>query len=1435
MKISQKKILGITLLILCAGAALDTHKVRAGDIVPANDDVNTQVTVDGNLFQISGGKLSGDGRNLFQSFQQFGLDANQVANFLSNPQIHNILGRVVGGDASIINGLIQVTGGNSNLYLMNPAGIIFGQGASLNVPGDFFATTATGIGFNGAWFNAFGPNSYQNLIGNPGQFAFDSSQVSAIVNSGNLSVGSGRNLTLLGGNIVNTGTAIAAGGAITLAAVPGSSTIHISQPGSLLALDIEPPRDNNGQILPFSARDLPQLLVGAGVETGLQVKADGSVQTLAGRTVSVAGGATTVSGAIAASSSTGAGGQIAVIGDRVALLDATLNASGRTGGGNIRIGGDYQGGGTIPNANLVQINRNSSLNADSLTTGNGGRVIVWANGTTQFFGNISARGGALSGNGGFVEVSGLKNLDYRGQVNTLAPFGSTGTLLLDPTDIIVTDSGPFNFNNLADVNDFSDPDPSAPPPNRPTLDVSLLNNATSNVILQATNDILFEATVQMTNQGVGLTAQAGRNISLRQNITTSRGNVELTADADNNGSGGIELIGGATIDTQGGNIELSGSGIDIRPGGTLRSGGGEISLTAGQGGLRAGDINSSSTSGNGGNIILGSAGGRIDAGDLDASGVTNGGGITARAATDISLGRLDASGESGNGGNVDLGSAGGRIDAGDLDASGGTNGGGITANAAKDLRLGRLDASSESGNGGNVDLGSAGGRIDAGNLDASGGTNGGGITARAATDVSLGRLDASGESGNGGNVDLGSAEGRIDAGDLDSSGGTNGGGIIVSAARDLRLGQLDASGASGGGGLIILDSAEGRIDAGNLDASGGTDGGDIIANAARGIRLGQLDASGASGNGGNVDLETPDNIFTSWINAQGGTEGGTVHIDTERFFRATDTFTAADGSSASISTIGGSGGQIRIEHRGIAAFTVGDASTNGTRGAITTGSSRINPGESFRSNVSRGNIGVDSSDSNFKPDDFYANKVDRDDSMPHPHEDDRDLNHERERPNPEEIEQARGSGAEPIQIREVAAFDGEFSNEFEDYFDLPNPVPQVSPEQSRENLREVEALTGSKPAIIYAVFVPSGGSGDKDLGSSSERRNSRADSDRLELVLVTSSGTPVRHRLEVTREQVIKVANSFRAGITNPSRRTAYLAPGQQLYQWLVAPLEADLQTNKITNLSFIVDTGLRSLPFAALHDGSKFLIERYSVSLLPSLALSDLSYTDLKDRSVLAMGASTFADQSPLPAVPTEVNAIAKQLWRGNTLLNSQFTLANLQEARSQTPYGIIHLATHGEFKSGKPSNSYIQFWDAKLTLDRLRALRWNDPPVELLVLSACRTALGDEEAELGFAGLTVLAGVKTALGSLWYVSDEGTLGLMTSFYEKLKEAPIRAEALRQAQIAMLRGETTVKDGQLVTPGGSFPLPSTNGDLSDRNFSHPYFWSAFTMIGSPF
>src|SRR4028119_1034127 len=417
---------------------------NAQPITPAADGTNTLVTPDGNRYDISGGSFSSEGANLFHSFTQFGLSEGQTANFLTNPNIQNILGRITGGNPSLINGLIQVTGGNSNLFLMNPAGMIFGPDSSLNVPGSFNATTATGIGFgNNQWFSAIGNNNWATLIGKPNSFAFTASQGGSIVNSGNLTVTPGESLSLVGGTVVNTGQLNAPGGNILISAVPDNNLVRISQAGNLLNLEIGPTA--TGGSLPNNwtqpVLSLPQLLTGKGAEqaTSLTVNPNGEVVLTGGVAVPVTAGTAIASGTLDVSGDSG--GNVNILGEKVGVIAGNINASGINGGGNVLIGGDYQGLGTVPNALRTFVSRDSTINADAVSNGNGGRVIVWADETTRFNGNITARGGLFSGNGGFAEVSGKQSLDFQGLVDLRSTFGIAGTLLLDPTDITISTGG----------------------------------------------------------------------------------------------------------------------------------------------------------------------------------------------------------------------------------------------------------------------------------------------------------------------------------------------------------------------------------------------------------------------------------------------------------------------------------------------------------------------------------------------------------------------------------------------------------------------------------------------------------------------------------------------------------------------------------------------------------------------------------------------------------------------------------------------------------------------------------------------------------------------------------------------------------------------------------------------------------------------------------
>lgn len=341
----------------------------------------------------------------------------------------------------------------------------------------------------------------------------------------------------------------------------------------------------------------------------------------------------------------------------------------------------------------------------------------------------------------------------------------------------------------------------------------------------------------------------------------------------------------------------------------------------------------------------------------------------------------------------------------------------------------------------------------------------------------------------------------------------------------------------------------------------------------------------------------------------------------------------------------------------------------------------------------------------------------------------------------------------------------------------------------------------------------------------------------LELILVRPNTQPIRKTLtDVPQATLLPVVTDFQTEMVRPLRFKPDLAAAQQLYRWFLSPFAADLQAAKIDALVFCVGAGLRSLPFAALHDGQQFLIEKYSLSLIPAFTLTHLQHDRLHKTQVLAMGASEFMNLNALPAVPVELNSV-QELWQSNLFLNQEFTLDNLRQQLSSQNYAIVHLATHAQFKPGVPGDSFIQFWqEEQLNLDQIQQLNWKTLPVELLVLSACQTAVGDPQAELGFAGLSFHAGVKSTLASLWQVSDTGTLGLMREFYWQLAQPEVttKAEALQRAQLAMFKGQVRIENQHLYNSSHSIPLSAELSQSQTLKFSHPYYWAGFALVGSP-
>jgi CHAT domain-containing protein len=748
-----------------------------------------------------------------------------------------------------------------------------------------------------------------------------------------------------------------------------------------------------------------------------------------------------------------------------------------------------------------------------------------------------------------------------------------------------------------------------------------------------------------------------------------------------------------------------------------------------------------------------------------------------------------------------------------------TNGGDATLTSRRqDISTNTINTSSNR-DGGAIALRADRGSIQTGDLDSSGGRNSGDValTSRAALDLADVTINAQSNTGDSGDVTLRSDRGNINIGNINTS-----------------------SNARAGGDIGLFAPLSNRmIVSGNLTASGRQQGGNISVITGQQITTGEIDSSSAVGNGGNVTLDPSGDVESVFINAQGGRRGigGDVIVTSiDESVRLTGTFTDREGLQASISTAGGvAGGDITITHTTedpLVPFIVGDLSEtgNGSTGVITTGDGNIiDTTRAFPDPYTQLNIQIITDDSG------TAGLVPEN--------------------NPEGNE-------DPDSSEDPYLLDEYFTRQIEQYMGWEPGVEIKSLEEIQRELRDVEEAIGVKPAIIYAVFDPPSrryqvdengnflrdedGNLIEDLNNQGVLlRNENQDNDVLKLVLVTSDHEPILAVSDPSpiRSEVEAERNQFRYFLEHQSLasdNTNYLEYAQLFYHWLIKPLKQDLEDLQVENLVFIMDYPLRFVPLSAIHNGNHFLIEDYSIGLMPSMSLTDTRYINISDQKVdaLAMGSIDFpgAGLDSLPAAVEEVQ-MTQYDWGGEQAIGSEFTVENLVHTNnSNGSFGVIHLATHGSFDQSQ-ALSYIQFYDQQLTLDQAPSLHLslNRPATELFVLSACETALGSEEAELGFAGFAHQLGVKSVVASLWQINDAGTLALMQSFYQTLSQGnTFKADALREAQLALQSGQVHIENGAIVDAQGNIlPLPDGYENLS-QNLSHPYYWSAFTVVGTP-
>lgn len=314
--------------------------------------------------------------------------------------------------------------------------------------------------------------------------------------------------------------------------------------------------------------------------------------------------------------------------------------------------------------------------------------------------------------------------------------------------------------------------------------------------------------------------------------------------------------------------------------------------------------------------------------------------------------------------------------------------------------------------------------------------------------------------------------------------------------------------------------------------------------------------------------------------------------------------------------------------------------------------------------------------------------------------------------------------------------------------------------------------------------------------------------DRIEFLITLPSGLK-RVKVELDQVTLYEQLRSFRKQLEDTSSNR-YKKSAKTLYDELIRPIEALLEADKIDTLVFVPDGLLRTIPMAALHDGKQFLIEKYALAITPGMTLMEPKAIQRDSVHLLLNGLSEAVHGfAALPFVPQELDQLGR-IFPSTRLMNETYTAANMEKEISATPYTIVHIASHGQFTS-RAEDTFVLTMEGKLSLDGLEALirpaKLRDNPIELLTLSACQTAAGDDRAAMGLAGIAIKAGARSAMGTLWFVSDQATATVLENFYTQLKDPPMsKAKALQQAQISLLK---------------------------DERFRHPRYWSPYLLIGN--
>ena len=540
-------------------------------------------------------------------WQGFSIGAGETTRFIQQSSSSAVLNRVVGVDISAINGQLL---SNGRVFLINPAGILIGPSGSIDT-----------AGFVGSTLKMLDADFLAGKL----RFSGDASSGS-IINQGWIRTSFGGNVLLVAPRIENSGLIQTPGGELILAAGQKVTVSSLDQEG--VQFEVQAPTDsvvNVGQLL--ASGGAVGVFAGSIKHSGdiranalirdeggnIVLKAANDIQIAAGSSISASGKtggtitiesgtATRVAGQVLATGTQGKGGGITLLGERVTAADgALIDASGTTGGGQILLGGDYQGANAaVRNATTTFVGAKATLRADATDHGDGGRIIVWGNENTRFYGSLSAQGGPQGGNGGFAEVSGAQNLIFAGTANLGASKGALGNLLLDPLDLYVFTNGGIDSaagvvrtSGIADeATDF--------PSNAVTISPGTLAGIAGNVTLYASRYMRIGNDITLTTPGQSLTATVGtyaapalpdpvaqdnvtpNRLEIGTDIATGKGvNITTTGGAVTLNAPLIQGITTSKISTAGGAITLISSGAIQASQLSLDAGGGAVTATPG--------------------------------------------------------------------------------------------------------------------------------------------------------------------------------------------------------------------------------------------------------------------------------------------------------------------------------------------------------------------------------------------------------------------------------------------------------------------------------------------------------------------------------------------------------------------------------------------------------------------------------------------------------------------------------------------------------------------------------------------------------------------------------------------------------------------------------------------------------------------------------------